>query len=294
MFHQRAEHVIHKFRGNIYVLGGMAYREQQNGGRPFVQSLNSCEFFSTDTKKWIMLPNFSKPRQSFSVCQFNERYIFIIGGKCLRPEARIGDKMPFDFVEEVEAFDIEKNIWKTINYITDACKLRILHAGAIQVTSKKMLIFGGMIEPDQEQEGETESQMIDNGQVVSLTSQTYLLDVTVGSIKRGAELVTPSYYINNGGSLLSMHNKLYALGFRVNPAETGSNSKNQAFSALAGDEGEKEPSSKPEEPKLQDAQNIISHKKILHCYDLDTQEFEEIHEGVFTPGTRKQSVDLDD
>ena len=71
--------------------------------------------------------------------------------------------MPFDFVEEVEAFDIEKNVWKTINYITDACKLRILHAGAVQVTSKKMLIFGGMIEPDQEQENETDTQMIDNG-----------------------------------------------------------------------------------------------------------------------------------
>lgn len=294
MFYQRAEHVIHKFKGNIYVLGGMAYRNEQNGGRPFVQSLNTCEFFSIDKKKWIMLPNFEKPRQSFSVCQFNEKYIFILGGKCLKPEARMGDKLPFTFVEEVEAFDIERNIWKTINYITDACKLRILHAGVIQVTSKKILIFGGMVEPDQEQEGESDSQMMDNDQVVSLTSQTYLLDVTVGSIKRGAELVTPSYYINNGGSLLSIDNSLYALGFRVNPAETGPSAKVAAFSALAGEEGEKEAPSKSEEPKLQDAGNLISHKKILHCYDLTTQEFEEIHEGVFTPGTRKQSLDLDD
>ena len=118
--------------------------------------------------------------------------------------------------------------------------------------------------------------------------------MTVGSIKRGAELVTPSYYINNGGSLLSIDNSLYALGFRVNPAETGPSAKVAAFSALAGEEGEKEAPSKSEEPKLQDAGNLISHKKILHCYDLTTQEFEEIHEGVFTPGTRKQSVDLDD
>ena len=90
-----------------------------------------------------MLPNFEFARQAFSVCHFNDKFIFIIGGKCLRPEARIGDKLSFDFVQEVEAFDIERNIWKTINYITDKNKLRIMHAGATQVTSKKIMIFGG-------------------------------------------------------------------------------------------------------------------------------------------------------
>tara|TARA_B110000285_G_scaffold192429_1_gene220818 strand:+ start:2066 stop:2314 length:249 start_codon:yes stop_codon:yes gene_type:complete len=81
-----------------------------------------------------MLPNFEKPRQAFSVCQFNEKFIFIIGGKCLKPEARVGDKYQFDYVQEVEAFDIEKNLWKTINFITDNVKLRIIHGGATQVT----------------------------------------------------------------------------------------------------------------------------------------------------------------
>lgn len=131
MFFARAEHVVHKFKDNIYVLGGMAYRDEKSGGKPFVQSLNTCEFFSISSKKWIIMPNFEKARQSFSVCQFNDKYIFIIGGKCLKPEARVGFKYTFDFVEQVEAFDIEKNIWKTINYITDNYKLRMLHAGAI-------------------------------------------------------------------------------------------------------------------------------------------------------------------
>ena len=62
MFYPRADHVVHKFKDNIYVLGGMAYREDKVGGRPFVQSLNTCEFFSISSKKWIMLPNFEKPR----------------------------------------------------------------------------------------------------------------------------------------------------------------------------------------------------------------------------------------
>ena len=46
----------------------------------------------------------------------------------------MGDKYEFDYVQEVEAFDIEKNLWKTINFITDNVKLRIIHGGATQVT----------------------------------------------------------------------------------------------------------------------------------------------------------------
>jgi hypothetical protein len=36
MFYPRADHVVHKFKDNIYVLGGMSYREDKVGGRPFV------------------------------------------------------------------------------------------------------------------------------------------------------------------------------------------------------------------------------------------------------------------
>jgi hypothetical protein len=46
MFYPRADHVVHQFKDSIYVLGGMSYRDDKNGGRPFVQSLNTCEFYS--------------------------------------------------------------------------------------------------------------------------------------------------------------------------------------------------------------------------------------------------------
>ena len=98
MFNARADHAVHLFRDNLYVFGGMSYREDGKGGRPFVESLNTCEFYSIQSKKWIMLPNFEKPRQAFSVCHFNNKYIFIIGGKCLKQEARIGGSLSFDFV----------------------------------------------------------------------------------------------------------------------------------------------------------------------------------------------------
>lgn len=98
MFYARADHSVHQFKDNIYAFGGMAYRNENNGGKPFVQSLNNCEFYSIQAQKWIMLPNFQKARQAFSVCQFNDKFIFIIGGKCLKPQARVGDKFPFEYV----------------------------------------------------------------------------------------------------------------------------------------------------------------------------------------------------
>ena len=65
------------------------------------------------------------------------------------------------------------------------------------------------------------------------------------------------------------------------------------MSGLSAEEDKKQGSSIMKDA-YRDASNIVNHKKILHCYNLADQEFSEIHEGVFTAGTRKQSVDLDD
>ena len=143
-----------------------------------------------------------------------------------------------------------------------------------------------MIQPDEQDDDE--HCMVDNDQRVKLTNQSYFLDVTMGSIKRGPDLNSASYYVNNGGSLLSISNKLFALGFRINYEHNKS-----AFNALAPEE-DKKPSTNIFNNNTRDVQNTINHKKILHCYSLADSEFSEIHEGVFTSGARKQSVDLDD
>ena len=90
-----------------------------------------------------------------------------------------------------------------------------MHAGATQVTSKKIMIFGGMTNFKEGVDDEKET-LNDNGQIVLLSKQSFYLDVTKGSIKRGPDLNTPSYYVNNGGNLICTNNKLYAKGFGIN------------------------------------------------------------------------------
>jgi hypothetical protein len=89
------------------------------------------------------------------------------------------------------------------------------------------MIFGGLIESkddgedsdgsqDQADKADDQKQIIyDNGIKLELTSQSLLLDMPVGSIKRGNEL-TQKCYFTSGGSLLPLNGKLYAFGLGRN------------------------------------------------------------------------------
>lgn len=95
----RADHTLLMINANeIYVFGGMAHCKAGNG-KQLVESLNSCEVYSILDDKWRTLEPFAHRRQQCSVCHFNERYIFMFGGKCLKPKAVIGGKEPFEFVD---------------------------------------------------------------------------------------------------------------------------------------------------------------------------------------------------
>ena len=70
----------------------------------------------------------------------------MFGGKCLKAgKAKIGGAEPYDFVDQVEIYEIDKKTWKTINYISEPKKLRVLSAGTAQIAGSQILIFGGLI-----------------------------------------------------------------------------------------------------------------------------------------------------
>ena len=78
---------------------------------------------------------FDHARQQFSVCQFNEKFLFIFGGKKLKEgRANIDTLQPFEFVKEVEVFEIEKKTWRTLNYISEPQRLAVIAPGVTQLT----------------------------------------------------------------------------------------------------------------------------------------------------------------
>ena len=105
-----------------------------------------------------------------------------------------------------------------------------MSAGSAQIAGSQILIFGGLIPTEnaseyqnnlleeEEEKPKRFGQMspeshefIDHGREITLTKQTLILDVTVGSIKFGPELNTPSYFIG-GGYKLTHNNLIYAFG----------------------------------------------------------------------------------
>lgn len=130
----RADHALHIEGNSIFVLGGMRF--SKDGGKKSGQlvSLNSCESYSIEKDEWTEMESFEHARQQFSVCQFNDKFLFIFGGKKLKEgKATIDNSQPFEFVQEVEVFDIEKKYWRTLNYISEPQRLAVIAPGVTQM-----------------------------------------------------------------------------------------------------------------------------------------------------------------
>lgn len=77
------------------------------------------------------MPSFTHARQNFSLCTFNEKFFFVFGGKSLKKgQAYAGGPKAYDFALPVEVFEMERKTWKTINYIGESQRLRVLSAGS--------------------------------------------------------------------------------------------------------------------------------------------------------------------
>lgn len=79
----RCDHALHYYEDKIYALGGFRRERDQ------LISLNTCEIYDIQTDTWTEMPSFTYARQQHSVCHFNDKFLFIFGGKKLDPNAQI-------------------------------------------------------------------------------------------------------------------------------------------------------------------------------------------------------------
>lgn len=219
----RADHAVHIEADQIYMLGGMAFRENDGEKTGQLTSINTCEIYSISKDEWSEMEPFEHARQQFSVCQFNEKFLFIFGGKKLKlGRANIDTIQPFEFVQQVEVYEIEKKVWRTLNYISEPQRLQVIAPGVTQLAGSQIMIFGGIVPATEtsdtlEEETTTNQVFTDNGTKISLTGQSLILDVTVGSIKTGPELALPSYFISGGYKMLHS-NQVFAFGLGLPPS----------------------------------------------------------------------------
>lgn len=69
------------------MFGGMGFKQDSN---KIVQSLTSSEVYNIKEDKWTQIQPFENARQASSACVFNEKYIFLFGGKQLAKDSVIG------------------------------------------------------------------------------------------------------------------------------------------------------------------------------------------------------------
>ena len=207
----RADHVMLWFKGAIFALGGMG-----PDGAGGVRSLNSGEVYSVKDDTWRALPPFEHPRQAFGACIFNDKFVFVFGGKALRPGATM-QRQEFDFVSAVEVYDVERDNWRVINYIAERERLSLLHPGTVQVTGKKIMVFGGVAPRSSDDE---EGKAILDGMPVRITHHCWMLNVTNGELKRAADLPKPAYFVS-GGSSFGQQGTLFAIGVGIGRENAG-------------------------------------------------------------------------
>jgi len=92
-------------------------------------------------------------------------------------------------VSEIESFEVDRNQWTSINYVEKE-RLRVLYPGSIQVSNKRIFIFGGMTEAS-----EDEAYHID-GQRLTNSKQALYFDVCSGVLKKGEEPFKGVYFLS--------------------------------------------------------------------------------------------------
>lgn len=72
----RGDHGLHYHQGKIYAIGGIT--SSSDGG---LSSLTACEVYNVEDDSWSEIPPLSVGRSHHSVCTFNDKFIFVFGGR---------------------------------------------------------------------------------------------------------------------------------------------------------------------------------------------------------------------
>lgn len=198
MIHPRAWHQLIMVNGFLYALGGLSDEKQVghvSTGDSDLQCLNTIERYSFDKDQWRELAPMNHRRAQAGVCSFNNRYLCVFGGKNLVKGRH------YEFVKEMEMYEFQTNQWKTLPYVPSE-NLILLQPGAQQVSSTKILIFGGLeLHVDDEEQPEVDPEeektvLKEDGLRLKVSSHCIEVDVTNGAVEKKDDMPVGQFYFS--------------------------------------------------------------------------------------------------
>ena len=179
MLHPRASHQAVMVNGFLYAIGGISDEKP-------VGTVEQAELFCQRTverynfpqDKWTEMAQVNLKRCSAGACSFSDRYIFLFGGKSLVKGRH------YEFVKEIEMYDIAQDVWNVLPYV-DKQHLTLLQPGAQQVSSNKIMVFGGLVPEvdDEEQPCAEKEPLSEDGLRTEVSRQVLEVDVSTGAVE---------------------------------------------------------------------------------------------------------------
>jgi len=127
----RRNHTLISFNSAEFIYAICGYNSEY-------KYLSHCEKYSINHNKWIEIPETNEKKQDPSICQVNNRFIYIMGGGKYEDSEWI-------FSDNIEYLDTyAETEWKIFNLSPNSDILPPqCYCGAVQVSYTEILIFGG-------------------------------------------------------------------------------------------------------------------------------------------------------
>ena len=150
-----------------------------------------CEKYDILANKWHKIALMNSARSRAAVCPFDDNQIYAFYGT--------GSDMLN--VTSCERYDLKLDRWTRIEVYNDFTGFEVSFAGAVQINSKQILVFGGFSENEQEKGSVNLSRRMVTFNVNNLTFRTH------------GEQLPLDFCLSLSSTPIIDHNEIYCLGF---------------------------------------------------------------------------------
>ena len=156
----------------VYVVGGITDGETM---------LKQCEIICPDENVVSEMPPLSEAKESVSVCNYQNRWLFVFGGRY--HDFTSQSNMMNNYANKIEQYDVDSKYWTVLNIKSDSNYYGSINSGAIQISLGEILVFGGIMKCEKIKEkspNEAKSQALpEEKSSISKNAETKETDISL-------------------------------------------------------------------------------------------------------------------